>query len=207
MRIELVPYRKNQIAVILFTDEAIIRNRIIAVEHEMSRSDLNRLSDYINNRFVGNTLEETRKAIISEIANERVLCDTLISEAINLCRDIFSISDSDIFISGLSGVVNLPDFCDIGRIRDLLRTLEDKHIILRLLENISDTEGTQIFIGSENPLDELKQFSLVAATYREGNRPIGVIGVIGPTRMNYSEAIMLVDTTAKFMTEILSFNR
>ena len=104
-------------------------------------------------------------------------------------------------------MVNLPDFCDIGRIRGLLKTLEDKHIILGLLDKISDTEGTQVFIGSENPLDEMKQFSLVAATYKEGNRPMGSIGIIGPTRMNYSQAIILVDTTARFITQILSYNK
>lgn len=206
-RIELVPYRKNQIAVILFTDEAIIRNKLIHVDKEMSRSELNKLSDYINERFAGSSLDAVRKIIIEEIADERILCDNLISEATRICRDVFALSDSDIFISGLSEVVNLPDFCDIGRIRGLLRTLEDKHIILRLLENISDTDGTQIFIGSENPLDEMKQFSLVAATYKEGNRPIGTIAIIGPTRMNYAQAITLVDTTAKFISEILSCHK
>jgi heat-inducible transcriptional repressor len=204
-RIELVPYRKNQIAVILFTDEAIIRNRIINVEQEISRSDLNRLSDYINERFSGHSLDMIKEIIVREISDERILCDSLISEASRICREVFTAVDSDIFISGLSEVVNLPDFCDISRIRGLLKTLEDKHIILKLLENISDTDGTQILIGSENPLDEMKQFSLVAATYKEGNRPIGAIGIIGPTRMNYSQAITLVDTTAKFITDILSY--
>jgi len=204
-RIELIPYRKNQIAVVLFTDEAIIRHKIIAAEHDMSRDDLGRLAGYINERFAGHTLDDIRKMLIEEMSNDRVLCDNLISEAMALCKEVFSISDSDIFISGLSEALNLPDFCDIGRIRGLLRTLEDKHIILKLLEQISDTEGTQVFIGSENPLDEMKQFSLVAATYREGNRPIGAIGIIGPTRMNYSQAITLVDTTARFITDIYTY--
>jgi len=206
-RIELVPYRKNQIAVVLFADEAIIRSKIITVEQEMSRSDLNRLSDYINERFSGYSLDEVRRTISEEISNERIICDRLISEATRICRDVLAISDSDIFISGLSEMVNLPDFCDIGRIRGLLKTLEDKHIILGLLDKISDTDGTQVFIGSENPLDEMKQFSLVAATYKEGNRPMGTIGIIGPTRMNYSQAIILVDTTARFITQLLSYNK
>jgi heat-inducible transcriptional repressor len=206
-RIELVPFKKNQIAVILFTDEAIIRNKIITVDREFSRNDLNRLSDYINARFAGYSLDDVRKTIAEEISRERVLCDSLITEATRLCRDIFPMSDSDIFISGLSEVLSLPDFCDISRIRGLLRTLEDKHIILKLLEDISDIQGTQVFIGSENLLHEMKQFSLVAATYSEGSRPIGAIGIIGPTRMNYSQAITLVDTTARFITEILSYKK
>jgi len=206
-RIELIPYRKNHIAVMLITDEAVIRNKIISVEQGISREDLNRLAGYINERFGGHTLENIRKTIVDEISKERILCDNLITEAMSICRDVFSVSESDIFISGLSEVLTLPDFCDIGRIRGLLRTIEDKHVILNLLEKISDTDGTQVFIGSENPLYELKQFSFVAAPYCEGNRPIGAIAIIGPTRMNYAQAITLVDMTAKFITDIFSYSR
>ncbi len=206
-RIELIPYRKNQIAVMLITDEAVIRNRIISAEHEISREDLNRLSGYINERYAGHTLEEIRKTVVAEIANDHILCDSLISEAMAICKNVFSVSDSDVFISGLSEVLTLPDFCDIERIRRLLKTIEDKHVILSLLEKISSTDGPQVFIGSENPLDEFKQFSFVAAPYCEGTRPIGAIAIIGPTRMNYSQAITLVDITAKFITEIFSYSR
>jgi heat-inducible transcriptional repressor len=206
-KLEIHPYRKNQLAVILFTDEGIIRNRIIPVENDIPRQDLARLAGYINERFAGSTLDEIRRTILHEISRERVICDNLITEALRICRDVFSISDSDVFISGLSGVIDLPDFCDIGKIRGLLRTLEDKHIILNLLEKIADVQGTQVFIGSENPLEEMRQFSLVAATYREGNRPMGAIGIIGPTRMNYSQAISLVDVTARYITAILAENR
>ncbi|RPI34110.1 MAG: heat-inducible transcription repressor HrcA, partial [Nitrospiraceae bacterium] len=78
------------------------------------------------------------------------------------------------------------------------------HIIVKLLDNIADSEGAQVLIGSENPLDEMKQFSLVAATYKEGNRPIGTIAIIGPKRMNYVEAISIVNSTAQFITKLLS---
>ncbi len=206
-RIELVPYRKNQIAVMLITDEAVIRNKIISVEQEISRDDLNRLAGHINERYAGHTLEDIRKTIVAEIANDRILCDCLINEAMAICKNVFSESESDVFISGLSEMLTLPDFCDIDRIRRLFRTIEDKHVILSLLEKISATEGPQVLIGSENPLDELKQFSFVAAPYCEGNRPIGAIAIIGPTRMNYGQAISLVDMTAKFITDVFSYSR
>jgi len=206
-RIELLPYRKNQIAVMLITDEAVIKNKIISVEQEVSREDLNRLAGYLNERYAGHTLEDIRKTIVAEIANDRILCDGLIREAMAICNNIFSASESDVFISGLSEVLTLPDFCDIERIRRLFRTIEDKHVILSLLEKISATDGPQVLIGSENPLDELKQFSFVAAPYCEGSRPIGAIAIIGPTRMNYGQAIYLVDMTAKFITDIFSYSR
>jgi len=206
-RIELVPYRKNQIAVMLITDEAAIRNKIISVEQEMSREDLYRLAGYINERYAGNTLENIRKTIAAELADDRILCDGLINEAMAICKIVFSAAESNVFISGLSEVLTLPDFYDIERIRGLLRTIEDKHVILSLLEKISGTDSPQVFIGSENPLEELKQFSFVAAPYCEGTRPIGAIAIIGPTRMNYGQAITLVDMTAKFISDIFSYSR
>ena len=203
-RIELLKYRDNQLAVILFTDEGMIKNKIVAVDPEISQKELNRIAEYINSRFRGQSLDEIKRLILKEMTKERVLCDSLISEAIRICRNAFSSAPGNIYISGLSEVLRLPEFCDINRIRELLKTLEAKHIIVNLLDNIADSEGTQVLIGAENALDEMSQFSLVAATYKEGGRPIGSIAIIGPKRMNYMEAISIVDSTAQFITKILS---
>jgi len=203
-KIELLKYRENQLAVILFTDEGIIRNKIVPVDPEISQKELNIIAEYINSRFKGQSLDEIKKLILKEMTRERVLCDSLISEAIRICRTAFSSAPGNIYISGLSEVLRLPEFCDINRIRELLQTLEAKHIIVNLLDNIADSEGTQVIIGAENFLDEMKQFSLVAATYKEGNRPIGTVAIIGPRRMNYQEAISIVDSTAQFITKLLS---
>jgi heat-inducible transcriptional repressor len=206
-KLELIKYKGNQLAVILFTEEGIIRNKIISIDHEISQKNLNRIAGYINSQFSGRTLDEIKKMIVTEMAKERVLCDSLISEAVRISRDVFSTSSAIIYISGLSEMLALPDFGDITRIKELLKTIEDKHIIIKLLDKIAGSEGTQVFIGSENSLDEMKKFSLVAATYKEGRRPLGAIGIIGPTRMNYLQAISIVDATATCITEALSYNR
>lgn len=203
-KIELMKYRDNQLAVILFTDEGIIRNKIVPVDPDISQRELNTIAEYINSRFKGQSLDEIKRLILKEMTRERVLCNSLISEAIRICRTAFSAAPGNIYISGLSEVLRLPEFCDINRIRELLQTLEAKHIIVNLLDNIADSEGTQVIIGAENLLDEMKQFSLVAATYKEGNRPIGTVAIIGPKRMNYQEAISIVDSTAQFITKLLS---
>jgi heat-inducible transcriptional repressor len=203
-KIELFKYRENQLAVILFTDEGIIKNKIVTVDPGLSQRELNRIAEYINSRFRGHSLDEIKKLIIKEMTREKVLCDNLISEAIRICRDAFSSAPGNVYISGVSALLQLPEFCDINRIRELLQTLEDKHIIVNLLDHIADSEGTQVLIGAENPLDEMKQFSLVAATYKEGNRPIGTVAIIGPKRMNYVEAISIVDSTALLITKLLS---
>jgi heat-inducible transcriptional repressor len=204
-KIELIKYKGNRLAVILFTEEEIIHHKLISIDHEISQKNLNRIAGFINSRLSGHTLDEIRNLIVEEMTQERDLCDSLISEAMRLCGDVFSTSPGNIYISGLSEMLALPDFCDIARIKELLKTLDDKHIVVRLLDKMTDSMGTQVFIGSENPLDVMKKFSLVAATYREGNRPIGAIGIIGPTRMNYLQAISIVDMTANYITEMLSY--
>jgi heat-inducible transcriptional repressor len=203
-RIELIKYRDSRVAVVIFTDEGLIRNTVTPMDTELSQRDLNRIASYINSQFSGHTLEEIRKVVVKELAREKVLCDNLISEAMRICGAVFSSAPGNIYISGLSEVLALPDFCDIDRIKELLKTIEDKHIIVRLLDKIADAEGPQVFIGSENPLIEMKKFSLVAATYKEGKRPVGAVGIIGPTRMDYLQAISIVDLTAKYITRMLS---
>lgn len=203
-KIELLKYRDNQLAVILFTDEGIIKNKIVPVDPEISQKELNRIADYVNSRFRGQSLDEIKRLILKEMSRERVLCDSLISEAVIICRNAFSPAPGNIYISGLSEVLRLPDFCDINRIRELLQALESKQIIINLLDNIADSEGTQVLIGAENPLDVMKQFSVVAATYKEGGRPMGTVAIIGPRRMNYQEAISIIDSTAQFITKLLS---
>ncbi|MBI5641095.1 MAG: heat-inducible transcription repressor HrcA [Nitrospirae bacterium] len=204
-RVELIRYRGNRLAVILFTDEGLIQNKIISVDPDISASNLRRVAEYINEEFAGLTLDEIRQRVIDEMTRERVLCDRLISEAMKICSGIFYAAPGNLYISGISEMLSLPDFCDIRRIKELLKTMEDRHLIVKLLDKLSISSGTQVFIGSENPLDEMKGFSLVASTYKEGNRPIGAIGIIGPTRMNYLQAISIVDMTANYITEILSY--
>ncbi len=204
-RIEMIKYRGDQLAVVMFTDEGIIRNKVVSIDPELSQTNLNRIASYVNSEFSGLTLDEIRKRVVSEMARERAICDNLIAEALKICGDVFSEAGGNVYISGLSDMLALPDFYDIDRIKELLKAIEDKHIIVRLLDRISDAEGTQVFIGSENPLDEMKQLSLVAATYKEGSRPIGAIGIIGPTRMNYVDAISIVELTASYITRVLSY--
>ena len=204
-RIEMIKFRKDLIGVVLFTDEGIIRNRMISLERDISQRNLNRIVEYINARFAGHTLEEIRQRISGEMEREKVLCDSLITEAMKICSEAISSSAENVYVSGISEMLALPDFSDIERIKELLRTIEDKHIMIGLLNKISESDGIQVFIGSENELTEMKKFSLVAATYKEGNRPIGAVGILGPTRMNYARAISIVDLTATYITDILSY--
>lgn len=203
-RIELIKHKGNQMAVILFMDEGVIKHKMVTIDPELTQAHLTRISEYINSQFSGQTVEKVRDRVARDLSVDRVRYDDLITQAVRICRDVFSSSPGNVYISGLSEMLQLPDFCDIDKIKELLHAIEDKHLILRFLDQISDSEGTQVFIGSENPLDEMKKLSMVVSTYREGSRPIGAIGIIGPTRMNYPQVITIVASTANYITEMLS---
>ena len=203
-KIDLLRFRADRIAAILFTDDGMIRNKVISFDLHMTQKDLNRIAGYLNSEFSGCTFDEIRLKILKEMSHEKTICDSLISRAISICQEAFFLPYGDLFVSGLSEVLDLPDFADLHKIKELSRAIEDKHTIIKLLDKLSESDGVQIIIGSENSMDEMKKLSLVVSTCKEANRPIGVIGIIGPTRMNYSKAISIIDTTAKFISKMLA---
>jgi len=202
-KIDLLKYTTGRIAAVLFTDEGAIKNRVLSIDQELSQKDLNRIANYLNSEFSGYSLDEIRMKLLREMSKEKVRCDTLLSRAMQICQDALSFPYGDLFVSGLSEVLDLPDFNDLRKIRELSRAIEDKHMLIKLLDKLSESEGVQVIIGSENAMDEMKRFSIVASACRQGDRPIGVVGIIGPTRMNYAKAIYIVENTVKFITDVL----
>lgn len=200
----LFRYKESQVMVVLLTDEGIVKNKFIQLDPDLTQRDLNRISEYLNSEFTGHTIDEIRSRILKEMYRDKALCDTLISKAIRICREALYFDYGDVFISGLPEVLGLPDFSDLQRIREISRAIEDKHLIIKLLDMLSQSEGVKVVIGSENPESEMKTLSMVVSSYKEGDRPMGTIGLIGPTRMDYLKAITIVGATAKFITRILS---
>jgi heat-inducible transcriptional repressor len=202
--INLFRYKEGQVMTVLLTDEGSVKNRCIHVDEDLTQRDLNRISDYLNSEFAGLPIDEIRERVLTEMRKDKALCDTLISRAIAICGEALHFDYGDVFISGLSEVLGLPEFSDLQRIKEISRAIEDKHLIIRLLDTLSESEGVKVLIGSENSALDMKKLSIVVSTYKEGNRPIGTIGIIGPTRMDYLKAIAIVDTAAKFLTRVIS---
>jgi heat-inducible transcriptional repressor len=203
-RIDLIRYRGDQVVAILLTDEGVIKNRIINVDPRLTQDDLNRITDYLNAEYSGRPLDEIKRILIRRMTEEKELWDVLITRAIRICEETLSFSGDELFVSGLYDVMDLPDFSDISRIREMARAIKDKHLMLGLLDELVTAEGVQVVIGKENPVEELRNLSVVASTYKEGDRPMGVIALIGPTRMDYPKAIYMVDRVAGFITRALS---
>jgi heat-inducible transcriptional repressor len=166
----------------------------------ITQDDLNRIAAFLNGEFSGHTIDEINQILMLKVRRDKAQWDRLISRAISIYEQALATSKEDIFVSGLYDVMNLPDFSDIAKIKELSKAIKEKQVIIKLLAELSKSEGVHVVIGRENTAEELKGLSIVTSTYKEGDRPMGIIALIGPTRMDYSKAIIMVDTIAKCVT-------
>ncbi|WP_420263688.1 heat-inducible transcriptional repressor HrcA [Candidatus Magnetominusculus dajiuhuensis] len=203
-KIEFHTYKENMIVAILLTEYGVVRHMIVESSGRLTQNDMNEISRYLNKEYAGSTLREIKRALIEDMAEQRQKCDTLKEKAKSLCKSVFSSINADIFISGMSELINLPDFDDIQKIKELSKAIDDKGVMINLLDKILQSEGVQVFVGND-PLLDAKALSLVASTFYEKGRPFGVLGLIGPQRMDYANAISIVSTSANFLSKQLEY--
>jgi heat-inducible transcriptional repressor len=196
-RIDLIKYRGDQIVAILLTDEGVVTNKVLQADPMITQDDLNRIAGFLNAEFSGHTIDEINQILMLKVKRDKAQWDKLISKAISIYQQALVSSKEDIFVSGLYDVMSLPDFSDVAKIKELSKAIKEKQVIINLLAELAKSEGVHVVIGNENTAEELKGLSIVTSTYNEADRPMGIIALIGPTRMDYSKAIMMVDTIAK----------
>ncbi|MBF0343824.1 MAG: heat-inducible transcription repressor HrcA [Nitrospirae bacterium] len=194
--------KNNMIVVLLLTEEGIVKHKVVDSKDVLTQDDLTAMASYLNSQFRGCTLGEIRKALLDSVYKDMSMRDDLIAKALNLCKDAIYPFNLDVFVSGISSLMDLPDFYDIQKIKDLTKTVDDKQKIIDLLDKMMESEGVQVFIGTDTFLDT-EELSLVASTFFDKGGPFGVLGLIGPQRMDYATAISIVDTSAKFLSNHL----
>ena len=204
-RIEFIKYRENKVLSVLISEEGIIKNRIIQLEEILTQKQLDKITRYLNNELSGLPFGEIKAKISAQISREKAICNKQLAYALRLCKEVITWEAENMFYTGeISGASNLPDFATMQQIKELFKAIEDKHLMLKLLNKMTKSEGVQVFIGSENLLSEMKELSMVVSTYTDGRSILGTISVIGPTKMNYEKVIPIVGFTAKTLTQILS---
>jgi heat-inducible transcriptional repressor len=202
-RIQMFRYRGDRLAVVLLTNEGLIANKVLESDFGLSQRDLNRISDYVNTEYSGLSIAEIRSCIRRQMSKERALCDILINRATALCREALSFPCGEVIVSGMSEFIGLPEFS--GKINEIAQAIEDKRRILDLLESFTESpERVRVLIGRENPDEGMRSLSIIAAQYGQGEKPLGSVGIIGPTRMDYLRAIAMVEAVARFVSGTIS---
>ena len=206
--IEFVPYTHGKALVVLVAEDGSVENRIIDLPLGLPQSALTQASNYLNARLVGKTLPQASELIEAELMAHQAELDKLTAKVVESGIAIWSGSkeaNPSLIVSGQANLLdNVTAMEDMERIRHLFEDLESKKELINMLDLAREGRGVRMFIGSENNLFSLSGSSLVVSPYISGaNKIVGVIGVIGPTRLNYARIIPMVDYTAKAVSRLL----
>ncbi len=207
-QIQFVKLSDTRVLVILVTEDGMVENRVMEHEEHIPESALIEASNYLNAKLNGKTITDTKRHIDSEISNKRVQLDTITADLVQrgIAIGANRPSEGHIIIKGQSNLLNdVKALEDLERARQLMAALEEQEAIAKLLQSTENADGVQIYIGTENQMFDHSGWSMVITPYKNKEKTIvGAVGVIGPTRLNYSRIIPLIDYTSKVMEKILS---
>jgi heat-inducible transcriptional repressor len=204
--LEFAPLRNGKLLAILVTTDGRIENKLLTLDQPVDESRLERIHGYLNSTLSGLTLDEVRDRVLRELGEVKHKYDELVSEALRLGRHVFAEGDrtAGVVVSGQANLLDVPVVSSLGEMRELMRALEDKELLVRLLDRTRTAEGIQVFLGAETATQALAGASVVAESYGPEDRPIGAIAVIGPMRMNYGKVMSVVDFTADLVSQLLN---
>ena len=208
--VEFVGLSENRVLVILVLDGSEVQNRIIQVARSYSPDELRRASNYLNEQLAGRTLQEARQGILAQLQEARENMNEIMIDAISVAQQVFeseSGSKLEYVIAGETNLMGAAQLTNVERLRRLFEAFNEKRDFLSLLDQSLHADGVQIFIGQESGFQVLDECSVVTAPYTTDKEVVGVIGVIGPTRMACERVIPIVDVTAKLLGAALNSRR
>ena len=205
-QIEFLPLSGDRVLVIMVINEREVQNRIIQVQRAMTEAQLKTAADLINQRYAGRDLSQVKHQIVREMAEARSRIDAYLEAALELASAAIDNPDTadGVVVAGEVSLLNQASPEDMQKLRELFDAFERKRDLLELMERCSRADGIQIFIGEEAGFDVFGDFSVITAPYAQGAQSLGVLGVIGPTRMAYERVIPIVDVTARMLSAALS---
>jgi heat-inducible transcriptional repressor len=211
--VEFVHVAAGRALAVLVGEDGSVENRLLDVPMGMPPSALIEASNYLSARLIGRTLESARGEILAEMERDRAALDEMTAKVVADGLATLSVRSEDgtgndkiLIVRGTSHLLDDVDAAnDLARVRTLFEDIERKSDLIRLLELARSGEGVRIFIGSENKLFSLSGSSIVAAPYADAKgKVVGVVGVLGPTRLNYARIVPMVDYTARVVGRLLA---
>lgn len=204
--IEFLPLSNTRVLVIFVTNEQEVHNKIIITSKIFTPSELQQAANYLNSVYSGKSLLSIRKAVLKELQDDQERMNQVMLDAIKMAQLTFeSSNEKEDFV--LTGETNLMDFSELSdreQLRKLFNAFSQKQGVIHLLDQCMKAEGVQIFIGEESGYQAFNHCSLVTSSYSVSDKVVGVLGVIGPTRMAYEKIIPYVDVTAKLLGAALN---
>lgn len=205
-KLKLIPLDSKHMLLVLMTDIGVVQNKVIIMPEELSRSELQKISRFLNEQLQGLSLSEIDENLLNKLEKKLInKVDILMSDLNFLAGDLFRVSvDEKVYLGGTTNILEQPEFNDIHKVKAVLRVLEEEELLYNILGTIYNSPEVEVIIGQENEFDEIKDCSMVTATYQLGDRAIGKIGVLGPTRMEYSNVVSKVKIVAQILSNMLN---
>lgn len=202
--IEFIRLGQHKILAILVSSKGAVQNRLIETEDDHAPEELIRMGNYLNEMMRGLTITQARERILSEMKSEKTQYDQLMSRALRISEQAVKVESDEIFVEGQARILDQPEFSDAARMKEIYEAFEQKGILLQLLSRCMNADGVQIYIGSETSLSRTAGISLITSRFVTSSNTVGMLGVVGPTRMGYSSVIPIVDYTARMVSRLLS---
>jgi heat-inducible transcriptional repressor len=203
-KVDIVQVASDKLLVILSLKSAIVKTILLEVRREVSRDLLVKIIQILNERLSGSGIKELRRTFhhrVKDLVNEKTGIIRLFVDSADRLFDFTHYVD--IKYTGTSNILSKPEFKDVSKFSTLIELFEEKNIIIHMMEQRNNPPQLRVTIGDENQERLIQECSIITAPYKVSNID-GILGVIGPIRMEYNNIIPLVDYTAKFVTEIFN---
>ncbi len=201
--IQLIGIDNFNVLTVIVTDAGIVKNSVIRTEVSLDTYSLEKISNILNEKLAGFTLDELNKLDVSSFNNEINGYNEVLLKVLPELSQALKYSDRvEVYHDGAANLLDLPEYNDVQKAREFLNVLDEHDLLFKVLDDTS--KDLSVTIGKENKISQLKNCSLITATYSLNGKTIGSIGVVGPTRMEYSKVISVVDCLTQNLNDILS---
>jgi heat-inducible transcriptional repressor len=205
-QVEFLPLSGHRVLAILVVNDREVQNKILNVSRDFGADELKRASNFLNEHCGGRSFADIRELLLGELKRTRASMNALMVEAIEMAQQVFPETEPqpEFVVAGETNLMGLDQVADVERLKGLFEAFGRQRDILHLLDQSMKAEGVQIFIGHESGYELLDSYSIVAAPYATADDTMGVLGVIGPTRMAYERVIPIVDLTARLLSNAMT---
>ena len=205
-QIEFLPLSNKRILAIVVLNDRDVQNKILHVHRDFGEDELRKAGNYLTEQFGGSELDDVRDRLLKQLRDTRESMNSVMLDAIEIAQQAFAAAESEgeFVVAGETNLMGLDGMGGMAKLKRLFEAFSRQHDLLHLLDKTLNAHGVQIFIGKESGYRLLDEYSVVAAPYAAEDHTMGVLGVIGPTRMAYERVIPIVDVTAKLLGSALN---
>ncbi len=203
--VQLMPLDNGKALVVVVANNGMVQTKMIDLPQTVNETDLQKVSQIMNAKLQGLSLEDIKLTLIKEIYFELSKHKHIFNAAIDLIQETLNLNlEEKVYLSGALNILNQPEFRDVNKVKTLLSLLEQEKILKEILSDRSGPEDRiNVKIGGENKVEGLQDCSTVTATYQINGKVIGSVGIIGPTRMDYENAVTIVEFMTQHLSEVL----